>query len=189
MNYDPYTYNPMLRSFFVTGNFSTLPDKAAKVAAERPELSMHINAVWNFLSWMKNSSPELYNIITNQRPELVDPAEVVASGALSPDAATSTLAGMGEVEATATDAPATSWGQEFLNTLKNIAPAYFSFKTQSDLMKTNLRRAELGLDPIDSQTVAPTVNVGVSNDVRTIGYLAVGGLVLVGLLTAFKGRR
>lgn len=196
--YDPYTYLPMQRAFFMTGNFSTLPDTAAKIAVEQPGLADHINSIWSFLSWMKSSNAPLYNIIANKRPDLVDPAAVVTSGALSvsknitPKA--SKLKGY-ETDLTIGDTPSgsnpivTSWGQDVLDLIKGIAPSYFQIKSQSDLMKINIARAEQGLPPIDSSGLAPTVNVGISPAVQQMGYLAVGGLVLVGLVAAFKRAR
>lgn len=209
--YDPFTYNAKLRSFFVTGNFSSMPDHTAKVAAENPSLAKHINSVWSFMEWMRNSSPALYNAITNQKPELADPATVVTSGKLSPNGkkpAASTgvkLNGMGDyspfaltddqglppdgTSTSAGGAPVTSWGQDLISFTKAVLPSYYQAQAQRDLLNINIKRAEQGLPPIDSGAVAPQVNVGVSPGVQQLGYLAVGGLVLFGLFSAFGRRR
>lgn len=84
--------------------------------------------------------------------------------------------------------PVTSWGQDVMEFFKATLPAYYQAQAQRDLLAINLKRAEQGLPPIDADGVAPQVNVGVSKGVQTLGYVAVGGLVLVGLLAAMKRR-
>lgn len=203
MRYNPFTYNPIESDFFMGGN-TGLPDTAAALAADHPDLAQHINSVWAFLSWMQNTSPGLYQAITNTKPALVDPATVVASGSLAPKNSKAGLKGLADAgvpntdmsytgdgsSASASASPATDWGTSLLNTIQSIAPAYFQVKSQEQLMNINIQRAEQGLPPIDSSALAPTVNVGVSPAVQMIGYLAVGGLVLVGLMTEFgKNKR
>lgn len=225
--YDPYTYLPMQRAFFMTSNFSPLPDKDNAVAQQYPVLATHINSVWSFLDWMQKTSPELYSVITNQRPDLTDASGVVLNGKLSVDSlpvaatpatASSGLSGLADADLapfdwsdltaddittwgnataasptvtptttpTADTSPLTQWGTSILDTIQSTLPAYFQAKSQSDLMKINIARAEQGLPPIDSSSLAPTVNVGVSPAVQQFMYIAVGGLVLVGLYGAFR---
>ncbi len=204
--YDPYTYNPTMRSFFVTGapRNTTLPDTAAILAEQDPNLKQHINSVWDFAGWMKNAFPDMYNIIANEKPELLSPAHVVDSGALSPaNKGQSGLAGImdydqyGDYTPTTQDAgttnaasaPMTDWGNAILSTIKSTVPAFLQVKTQNDLMNINIKRAEQGLPPIDSSSLAPTVNVGVSPGVTQMGYIAIGGLMLFGLVSMMKKRK
>lgn len=209
--YNPYTYNRALNAYFMTGNTANLdlPRDAAQLAQTQPALATHINSMWRFIGWLQKSSPDLYNVITNQKPQLLDPASVVGSGAMTPTAKRSTLkglAGLGDMpmdtfvtidsSGNATPAtpdtstsPATTWGQGILDTLKASAPAYFQLKSQSNLMTINIKRAEQGLPPIDSSALAPTVNVGVSSGVQTMGYVAIGGLMLFGLIAMLKRKR
>lgn len=194
--YNPFTYNPRVASFF--GDSHALPESAAALSQQRPDLSQHLVSVWSFVGWLKDTNPSLYNAITNYRPDLLDPATVVTSGSLSPTTKMKTLRGMGDVPdptAAQDTAPVatsdfsstlTAWGNDLVGTIQSVAPAYFQAKSQSDLMNINIQRAAQGLPPIDSATLAPTVNFGLSKDVQTLGMVAIGGLVLVGLLAAFR---
>lgn len=223
--YDPYTYLPMQRGFFMTSNFTPMPDKDAAAAAANPPLATHINAMWQFLDWMRTTNPQMYDAISNSRPDLVDASGVVLNGKLSVNALRNVpsqtgLSGLadanlapfdwndltssdistwggasttpsidvtvgGSSDTTSTPSVMTEWGTSILSTLQTALPAYFQAKSQSDLMTINIKRAEQGLPPIDSSTLAPTVNVGVSPAIQQLGYIAVGGLVLVGLYSAF----
>lgn len=204
--YDPYTYNPTARSFFVTGASRTtsLPDSAAILAVNEPALKQHINSVWDFASWMKTAFPDMYHIIVNAKPELLDPVRVVATGALSPDnKGKSGMAGLSDASdydeygdytpASGTNnsamSPATDWGNTILSTIKSTVPAFLQIKSQNDLMSINIKRAEQGLKPIDSSSLAPTMNVGVSPGVTQMGYIAIGGLMLFGLVSMLKKRK
>ncbi len=187
-NYDPFTYNPGLRFYFGTGPSGSFgggdEDTVAKVAAENPGAAGHVNSVWSFMNWMQQSNPEYYDAISGNRPDLVNAAEVVTSGKLGMQ-----MSGMGEVMTDGTAEPATGWGQDVLDFFKQAVPAYYQNRAQSDLIKLNISRAERGLPPIDASGVAPQVNVGMSAGMTKLAYVAVGGLVLVGLLSVIKSRK
>lgn len=206
--YNPFTYNPRIAMNFYTPN--ALPDSAARLAQARPDLANHINSVWQFSNWLKTVSPQAHSAIAAKHPELLDPEQVITSGSLSPSAppvampgARMSMRGMGDAttDATSTDTSVptasgtdnssvfTQWGSSILDTINKAAPSLLQIKSQNDLMNINIQRAAQGLPPIDSSTLAPTVNVGVSKDLQTLGFVAVGGLVLVGLFAAFKKSR
>ena len=212
--YDPYSYNPMLRAFYVTSNFTNRdiqpPAVVQAAAADNPQAAQHIYAVWAFLDWMQASNPALYRSIANQAPALVNAPAAVLGGKVSPkaDAAPTYrgtsyaqingLSGLGDMSVddygnailtgpSATTAPAipdtiTAWGSQMFD----LAGKYLQYDQQRQILKLNITRAEKGLPPIDSSALAPTVNIGASPGVTQLGYLAVGGLVLAGVVAAFS---
>lgn len=203
--YDPYTYNPMLRAFYVDSNFTnraTLPPAPIVQAAEDdPQAAAHLYSVWAFLDWMRDASPQLYSAIANT--PLADPVTVVKTEAIVPrsdskrpapsdTARLQGMAGLGEVtfgdEVTiGADNPVakdvvSEWGQR----IADLAGKYLQYDTQKQLMNLNIKRAEKGLPPVDPGTLAPQVNVGLSPQAQQIAYLAVGGLVLAGIVAAMR---
>lgn len=122
-----------------------------------------IDGVVNFMSWLEINFPDQYTQVLQSRPELALP-EFALSG----------LAGLGEGDAASE--PATDWGK----TLTDILSPLLNVWQQKELVKVNIRRAELGLSPLDSSSVAPTVNVGVTSEVKQAG--AIAGLALLGVL-------
>ena len=210
--YNPYTYSPMLRAFFVNSSFpqaKPVPPQVVAAAAEMPQAAQHVYSVWNFLSWLQDANPALYNVIANT--PLADPVAVVASGQLSPggkpvqQTAGKGMAGLGDVyeDAALAEAAAnggmvptvpsasgtpdiyTQWGAKVFD----LAGKYLQYDSQKQIVALNIKRAEQGLAPIDSGLLAPTVNVGVSKNVQTLAYVAVGGLVVAGLVGAFAKSR
>lgn len=167
MEYNPYRHNRELGNFFGTS-------------------SRHETAIINFMNWLQKRNPEAYAVLLTNKPDLVNARRVVNTQAIT--VVPSTLRGLADGSIT-TNEPVTSWGQDILNFFKETLPVYYQSRAQKDLIELNLRRAEQGLDPIDTGTIAPQVNVGVSSDMMQLGYIAVGGLVLVGLFSAFKARR
>lgn len=91
-----------------------------------------------------------------------------------------------------------------VSTVKDIAPALVQYKTQSKILKTQLKRAESGLPPLETSQYAPTIGVSaeitpemeaaaarVANSAVTTGigqmgqflpYIAIGGLALILLM-------
>lgn len=201
--YDPYTYNPMMRAFFVNSDFpqaKPVPPQIVAAAAQMPQAAQHVYSVWNFLSWLQDANPALYNVIANT--PLADPVAVVASGQLSPGGkpvvktGPKGMGGLGsdwsEGEAAAAKVAAsipediyTQWGSKVFD----LAGKYLQYDSQKQIVALNIKRAEQGLAPIDSGLLAPTVNVGVSKNVQTLAYVAVGGLVVAGLVGAFAKSR
>lgn len=53
---------------------------------------------------------------------------------------------------------------------------------QQQLIQANLERAKLGLPPIDASNLAPTVNVGVSPEIKQLVMIGGLGLLLYFLL-------
>lgn len=208
--YNPYTYSPMLRAFFVNSDFpqaKPVPPQIVAAAAEMPQAAQHVYSVWNFLSWLQDANPALYNVIANT--PLADPVQVVSSGQLTPGGkpvaktAGRGMGGLGDVYEDAAIAEAnanggmvptvpsaggdiyTQWGSKVFD----LAGKYLQYDSQRQIVALNIKRAEQGLAPIDSGALAPQVNVGLSKNVQTLAYVAVGGLVVAGLVGAFAKSR
>lgn len=87
-------------------------------------------------------------------------------------------------QTTVTAAADDSWWKSLTKSISEAAPQFIQAKAQYDLMKTNLRRAEQGLPPIDSASIAPTVKVQAQtspeqNKVLLIGAAIIGGALLL----------
>lgn len=179
-NYDPFTYQPMLRYFYEGG---PVPQAVAAIAAEFPEAAAQVRSVWQLSEWMQTYLPDAYAMVSGNRPDLLDPGSVIASGSLVPTAGAIApgLAGLGEV---APNEPVTDWGKQLLD----LAKTYLQVDTQRDLLKANISLAERGLPPINAGSIAPQVNVGLSGDMQKLAMVAVGGLVLAGLISAVRKR-
>lgn len=81
---------------------------------------------------------------------------------------------------TTANAAALPWYQSIINstldTIKQIAPAYVATKQARTCIQVNAERAKKGLAPTDcsSSGLAPQVSVGISPDVKTLAYVALG---------------
>lgn len=197
--FNPYTYQPMMRHFYEGAILPQAAAKAEQAARDNPSLAKHINSVWQFIGWMKNSNPTLYAAISNNRPDLLDPGTVVLTGSLAPNGKkNTTVKGMGAIvtgvngpvdtdewwnpasSSNSTVSANTSWGQQ----IADFAGKYLLLDQQRKIMDVNLKRAEQGLDPIDN--VGAAVNVGITGDVKNMIMLAIGGVVLIGALSAMR---
>lgn len=151
-----YPYQPLMRYFFGTP---------------------HESGVRQIATWIQKTSPAAYKAVLSNRPELFDGPHVVTSGLMG----MSGMQGFGDTAAEPAN-PITQWG----NSLLDLAKGYMAYDAQRDILKLNIARVEKGLPPVDSSTLAPTMNIGVSPQIQTLGMLAVGGLIIVGLISAFK---
>lgn len=142
----------------------------------------------SFMDWLKQKQPDVYAGLEMTRPDLVAPDLVFRDSNFLGDAeevtvAVSDQASSGfDVQAVATRA---------LDILKESLPTYLQYSTQKQLIDLNIERAKRGLAPVDSSTIAPTVNVGVSSDVQklvTLGLLGAFGLGALSLMTRGKRR-
>lgn len=124
-----------------------------------------IDGVVKFMDWLNAKSPDLYKAVMQGRPDLAVP-EFAMSG----------LGGLSDPAAPADAAPSTSWGSQLLDFLKPLVGVY----QQNELLKLNIKRAENGLDPVDSSAVSPTVNINASPEIKRAGMM--GGLALVGVV-------
>lgn len=88
-----------------------------------------------FLTWVKNRFPALYN-------EAISQAEIL-EGRMQ-------LNGLGE------DDQPTFW-QKVTGGLTSLGTTYLTLKNQRDAMKLNLARAEQGLPPVDAGITAPVI--------------------------------
>lgn len=92
-----------------------------------------------FAKWLQVNDPFLFQVAKKR-------AEIQKGGS---------LAGMGFL----TDI---NWGdlaKSAIETVKSVAPSLVQYKAQSKILKTQLKRAEQGLPPMDASQYAPTVNI------------------------------
>lgn len=66
--------------------------------------------------------------------------------------------------------------------LKDLVTAY----NQQQILNANIERAKQGLPPINTASIAPTYNVGLSPDIKNM--LLFGGLALLAILFLKRGR-
>jgi len=193
--YNPFTYQPVMQAFYLG---RPMPAEVSSVAANNPGAAQHINSIWQFATWLNQYFPEMYNIITGSRPDLLDPSSVVLSGKLTPTAAapSGSVKGLAalieDASGNVTDTgesgitqAVTEWGK----TVSDLLGKYLVYDQQKKLIELNIKRAEQGLAPIDASQFAAGVNVGLSPAAQNLAYLALGGLVIVGLLGAFRRGR
>lgn len=93
--------------------------KAQAAAVANPAAAKHIASVWQFVGWLKDANPDMYYAITGTRPDLLDPADVVHSGTLSP--------------ASKKDAPTTQPAKSALKGLFDSGQFLFTSNDQSQL--------------------------------------------------------
>jgi MYXO-CTERM domain-containing protein len=141
------------------------------VAASGQKVKAAIDGVVNFMSWLETNFPEQHAAVLQSRPELALPEFAMAG-----------LAGLGQGETPAAE-PTTDWGKQLTSILSPLLNVW----QQRELVKVNIKRAEQGLSPLDTGAIAPTVNVGVSPEVRQAGII--GGLALLGVALLFLRRR
>lgn len=143
-----------------------------------------------FAKWLQRNDPFLFDIAKKR-------VEIQKSG---------TINGLGFL----TDI---NWGdlaKSAVETVKNIAPSLVQYKAQSKLLKTQLKRAETGLPPLNAAEYAPvlkvepslspeteaaaariatqSVNSAFSNFGQMLPMLAIGGAAIY-FMTRPKGRR
>jgi hypothetical protein len=182
--FNTFAYQPILARAF--SNAPALPDAVARAAAENPDKAQHITSVWQFAEWLKTSSPQIYDIVSRRKPELLDAPQAVASGKLGAmQWGPGGIGGLGQAAESGEQGVITQWGSQLLD----LAKGYMVYDAQKDLMRTNISRAERGLPPIDPGVIAPQVQVGVAPNVQTLMYVALAGLVVVGLTAALGGGR
>lgn len=98
-----------------------------------------------------------------------------------------TLAGMGDIlesqDGTYTGMPATEDWSWIGQTARDIVIAW----NQQKILEANLERAKRGLPPIDTSTLAPTYNVGLTPAARNL--VIVGGIAGIIALFMLSGKR
>ena len=89
--------------------------------------------------------------------------------------------------------PSTSWGQQIANLLQTMGGPLVATYEQKQLMDINVKRAEMGLPPLDSTAVAPTLNVGIPPSQMTaitnIGKVVGLGMIGLGALYLLSRKR
>lgn len=147
-----------------------------------------------FLKWLKSSMPAVYQGIS---------ADIKR---LQAQAASASLSGMGSFgeagtsfEVPASSAPASS---SWADSISKLVAAWGQYKLTDQQLDTvkkitdaNLARAQQGLAPLPYDAaqlgLAPTVNVGLSNDAMSFlkwGGLAAGAFLLLKTLTGRRSR-
>ncbi len=117
--------------------------------------SPHVASVSKFASWFARAHPDTYRKVAQKRPDLLDPVQLMATGALR--AKKPQLSGLseytdddyyGESQEAATPMVATAWGADIAGFINQISPAILNARSQSALLNTNISRAEQGLPPL-----------------------------------------
>lgn len=190
MAYDPFPYQPQLRTAFGFSAGAT-----------------HQNAVNQLVSWLRLNAPQVVAKVQQANPSLLDAEKVVGSGMIAPviiprkGASGRAFGALGQeapipdvgtvysydIGADTTGSAAdTSIVSQWGKSIMDIAKGVLAVKQQRDLVKLNIARAEKGLSPIDAGGIAPQVNVGLSPQTQTLAIWGIGGLMLVGLVAAMR---
>lgn len=145
------------------------------------------SAKLKFLASVKATNPGLYNAAMHKGGGLSGLGATVEEMITAQNAGTDFPNPLTASTTTALDTP---WYQSFLNstidTIKQLAPAYVATTQAKTCIDVNASRAKQGLSPVDcgAAGLSPQVNVGVSSDVRMMGYVALGiGAVALFMLT------
>jgi hypothetical protein len=188
LGFNPYTYQPLMQSYYLG---RPMPDTLQKAAAANPEAARHIVSVWQFMTWLNESFPQLYAQLA---PAVTDAEKVVISKAISPRASGGG-AGLGALvedaagnvfdDGRSSSGVLSEWGK----TISDMAQKYLVYDQQRKLIDLNIKRAEQGLAPIDASNYGAGVSVGLSPQTQNLAYMALAGLVIVGLIGALKGGR
>ena len=212
-SYNPFPYQPKLQAFYLG---RPLPAEIAAKAAGAPEVANHLQSIWQFSTWLNQYFPAMAAAITGNQPALLDPVKVVEGGSLRPSNRVpqsssgaprgSQLRGMGDItfqydpandygvgstpsgstsvvsNPSSQSAAVTEWGK----TVTDLLGKYLIYDQQKRIINLNIARAEKGLPPIDASAFGAGVSVGVSPGVQQLAYIAIGGLVVVGLLNSLK---
>lgn len=135
----------------------------------------------SFLDWLKQRQPEVFANLAYTRPDLVSPEMMFENAGF-----------LGDVE---TDpefvADSQSVMDKSLDAIQKWLPTILQYDQQRRLIDLNIERAKRGETPIDSGTLAPTVKVGVSNDIQrmlTFGLVGAFGLAALNIFTRNKRR-
>lgn len=72
---------------------------------------------------------------------------------------------------------------DWLNSAKDLVTAY----NQQQILEANIQRQAQGLPPIDTSQIAPTYNIGLSPEVKSM--LILGGLALLAILLLKGGKK
>ena len=97
--------------------------------------SKKLKAQMQFLTWLDNKHPELYDAVMLKIMRQDDAKK---------------MAGLGEEETE-------SMWSKITTGLMAVGTTYLSLKNQRDAMKLNLARAEQGLPPVDAGVTAPII--------------------------------
>lgn len=128
------------------------------IAQSAEKAKSKIESVVEFGDWLKKNFPQVYEAVMTNRPEL-----------LVPEFAMSGLSGLGETD---TSSPSTDWGKTLSDFINRVAAPLTNVYAQKRLIDLNISLAERGLPLVNSADLAPTVNVGISRDVKQIGIIA-----------------
>jgi len=147
--------------------------------------------------------PDVWSNINLKNSALLDAGKAVLSGKVTANGKTTTATGMsgmgditvgdytvtdsGDVTGTASSTPpvvpsgniVTDWGKSVMD----FAKSYLTYDSQKQLLAANIKRAEMGLPPLDASQYGLGVNVGLSPATQN---LVIGGLVILGLYAAFS---
>lgn len=154
------------------------------VKASAQDSKQLVNSIAEFSDWLRVKYPDIYKAAMMSRPDLLIPEFAMAGlGGLR----LRQLAGL--ADAAGDSAPSSEWGKQISDLLNKIAAPLLNVYQQKKILDINVKRAEMGLDPINESNIAPTVNVGVPpqqmeqimslGKIMVIGVLGLGAVYLV----------
>lgn len=175
LQYDASNFDPATDELiFGGGGTSAIPfsvDETIKESAQNAKVKA--DAVAEFSSWLEKNFPDVFKAVMQSRPDLLVPEFALAG-----------LAGLSAEDAASTPSPLSDWAKALSEILAPISGAY----AQKQCIDVNIKRAEMGLPPIDcANMTAPTVNVGVTPEVKQMGMIA--ALAFAGVLFLMLRKR
>ena len=121
------------------------------------KLGRTVTAQAQFLTWLQNTQPEVYGAVVSK---------IVA------DKDSGQLGQAEEVKVTV--APDQTFWEKVTTGLMAVGTSILAYKSQRDLLKLNLARAEAGLPPLDAGAVAPVIRTEISLPPEMISELTKG---------------
>ena len=193
-NYDPFSYQPMMRSYYMGVQF---PQTIQRLQRDNPEFANHIGAVYQFSNWLQQKLPDVYSQILANAPNLLNAGDVVLSGKMGSTAVNRPgMSGLGQMDfetgipnepassgsSGSLTAQVTEWGKM----IADFGKTYLTYDAQKKLLNANIKRAEQGLPPLDASAYGVGVNVGLTPQTQNLVIMALIGF---GLFAAFKAVR
>jgi hypothetical protein len=124
--------------------------------ATMPQLTGKALARAQFLTWLKGWNRGLFE-------QAVTNAEDWRTSEAARQGKPATISGLGQTtdaSGNTTTAP-TSWWQQIASAVTSLGTAYVGYESQKATLDLNLQRAQQGLPPISTATMAPTVTTQV----------------------------
>lgn len=150
------------------------PQPAAVMAQSGEKVKTKTEAVISFGEWLRTKYPDVYRGVIQSRPDLLIPEFAVAG-----------LSGVNED----IQEPTSDWGKTIQSVIEKMVSPLVGVYQQKQVIDLNIKRAEMGLPPIDASIAAPTVQVTLPQAQQqqiaemgkylVMGVLGIGALILV----------